>query len=121
MTGPGAALNLEDAADAALGAAYALNGSTGRVAAQFAFGGRTYVAIDQSLPNGNGIFTDTVDLLIDIKKNQARAFFASYGDMADAFARNEVTASAIGWEAVAVWAKGKGKTISVNLPLRAKG
>ena len=31
-----------------------------------------------------------IDKLIDIKKNHARAWFASYGDMADAFARNEV-------------------------------
>lgn len=62
-----------------------------------------------------------IDLLIDIKKNQARAFFASYGDMADAFARNEVTASAIGWEAVAVWAKGKGKTVKYTIPKEGTG
>jgi spermidine/putrescine transport system substrate-binding protein len=62
-----------------------------------------------------------IDTLIDIKKNQARAFFASYGDMADAFARNEVTASAIGWEAVAVWAKGKGKTIAYTIPKEGTG
>ena len=62
-----------------------------------------------------------IDTLIDIKKNQARAFFASYGDMADAFARNEVTASAIGWEAVAVWAKGKGKTIKYTIPKEGTG
>lgn len=62
-----------------------------------------------------------IDLLIDIKKNQARAFFASYGDMADAFARNEVIASAIGWEAVAVWAKGKGKTIKYTIPKEGTG
>ena len=62
-----------------------------------------------------------IDTLIDLKKNQARAFFASYGDMADAFARNEVTASAIGWEAVAVWAKGKGKTIKYTIPKEGTG
>lgn len=62
-----------------------------------------------------------IDMLIDIKKNQARAFFASYGDMADAFARNEVTASAIGWEAVAVWAKAKGKTIKYTIPKEGTG
>jgi spermidine/putrescine-binding protein len=62
-----------------------------------------------------------IDTLIDIKKNQARAFFASYGDMADAFARNEVSASAIGWEAVAVWAKGKGKTIKYTIPKEGTG
>jgi spermidine/putrescine-binding protein len=65
--------------------------------------------------------TKVIDTLIDLKKNQARAFFASYGDMADAFARNEVTASAIGWEAVAVWAKGKGKTIKYTIPKEGTG
>ena len=32
-----------------------------------------------------------IDKLIEIKNKHARAFFATYGDMADAFARNEVT------------------------------
>ncbi|HEY7748784.1 MAG TPA: extracellular solute-binding protein [Aestuariivirgaceae bacterium] len=62
-----------------------------------------------------------IDTLIDLKKNQARAFFASYGDMADAFARNEVSASAIGWEAVAVWTQGKGKTIKYTIPKEGTG
>lgn len=62
-----------------------------------------------------------IDKLIDIKKNHARAFFATYGDMADAFARNEVTVSAIGWEAVAVWAKQKGKTIAFTIPKEGTG
>src|SRR5262249_22550574 len=56
-----------------------------------------------------GEMVQVIDKLIDIKKNHARAWFASYGDMADAFARNEVVVTAIGWEAVAVWAKQKGK------------
>lgn len=62
-----------------------------------------------------------IDTLIEIKTKQARAFFASYGDMADAFARNEVTASAIGWEAVAVWAKAKGKEIKYTIPMEGTG
>jgi spermidine/putrescine-binding protein len=62
-----------------------------------------------------------IDTLIEIKTKQARAFFASYGDMADAFARNEVTASAIGWEAVAVWAKAKGKEIKYTIPKEGTG
>ncbi len=62
-----------------------------------------------------------IDKLIEIKKNHARAFFATYGDMADAFARNEVTVSAIGWEAVAVWAKQKGKTIAYTIPKEGTG
>ncbi len=62
-----------------------------------------------------------IDKLIEIKTKQARAFFATYGDMADAFARNEVTVSAIGWEAVAVWAKQKGKTIAYTIPQEGTG
>ena len=62
-----------------------------------------------------------IDELIDIKKNHARAFFATYGDMSDAFARNEVTVSAIGWEAVAVWTKGKGKEIKYTIPKEGTG
>lgn len=62
-----------------------------------------------------------IDEMIDIKKNHARAFFATYGDMADAFARNEVAVSAIGWEAVAVWAKGKGKEIKYVIPKEGTG
>ena len=62
-----------------------------------------------------------IDKLIEIKTKHARAFFASYGDMADAFARNEVTVSAIGWEAVAVWAKAKGKEIKYTIPKEGTG
>jgi len=62
-----------------------------------------------------------IDKLIEIKTNHARAFFPAYGDMADAFARNEVTVSAIGWEAVAVWAKGKGKEIAYTIPKEGTG
>ena len=62
-----------------------------------------------------------IDELIDIKKNHARAFFPSYGDMSDAFARNEVTVSAIGWEAVAVWTQAKGKTIKYTIPKEGTG
>jgi spermidine/putrescine transport system substrate-binding protein len=62
-----------------------------------------------------------IDKMIDIKKNHARAWFASYGDMADAFARNEVVVSAIGWEAVAVWAKQKGKVIKYTIPKEGTG
>ncbi len=61
------------------------------------------------------------DFLIEVKTKQARAFFASYGDMADAFARNEVVISTIGWEAVADWAKGKGKTITYSIPQEGTG
>jgi spermidine/putrescine-binding protein len=62
-----------------------------------------------------------IDQLIEIKTKHARAFFASYGDMSDAFARNEVVVSAIGWEAVAVWTEAKGKTIKYTIPKEGTG
>jgi spermidine/putrescine-binding protein len=62
-----------------------------------------------------------IDKLIEIKTRHARAFFPSYGDMSDAFARNEVTVSAIGWEAVAVWTQAKGKTIKYTIPKEGTG
>ena len=62
-----------------------------------------------------------IDFLIDLKTNQARAFFPSYGDMAEAFARNEVVISAVGWEAVAVWAAQKGKKIEYTIPKEGTG
>jgi Ca2+-binding RTX toxin-like protein len=63
VTSSGAAVNLEDAADAAVGAAFALNGNTGNVAAVFTFNGRSYLATDA---NGTGIFTDANEILVDI-------------------------------------------------------
>ena len=66
QTGAGAASNLETAADNALGAAWALAGmGAQRVAAQFDFNGRTYLAIDM-LGNPAGAFADASDLLLDI-------------------------------------------------------
>jgi spermidine/putrescine transport system substrate-binding protein len=65
--------------------------------------------------------TKMIDLMIKLKKEHARAFFASYGDMADAFARNEVVVSCLGWEAVAVWAKAKGKEIHYTIPKEGTG
>ena len=59
-----------------------------------------------------------IDKMIEIKTKHARAFFATYGDMADAFARNEVTVSAIGWEAVAVWAQAEGQDDRLHDPAR---
>ena len=58
--------NLEASAKSAIQASLALagGGAVQHVAAQFTFGGRTYVAIDQG--GANNLFTDTFDLLIDI-------------------------------------------------------
>jgi spermidine/putrescine transport system substrate-binding protein len=60
--------------------------------------------------------TEVIDTLIRLKTEHARAFFPTYGEMADAFARGEVVISAIGWEAVAVWAAAKGKEIRYTIP-----
>jgi Ca2+-binding RTX toxin-like protein len=63
--GAGTGATLNTSANNALAATYALNGNTGVAAAQFTFGGRQYLVIDQ----GGGpafAFTDEYDLLIDI-------------------------------------------------------
>ena len=61
--GAGTGANLAASANNAIAAAFALAGNTGWVAAQFTFGGRTYLAIDQT---NSGSFNDADDLLIDI-------------------------------------------------------
>jgi Ca2+-binding RTX toxin-like protein len=63
---PGATgANLNAAADNAIGAAFALNGNAAQnVAAQFTFGGRTYLAINQDAAFNS--FNDATDLLVDI-------------------------------------------------------
>jgi spermidine/putrescine transport system substrate-binding protein len=76
-------------------------------------------------PDGTIIRKDELGRLIDqqikLKKEHARAFFPSYGDMGDAFARNEVVVSNLGWEAVAVWVKAKGKEIRYTIPKEGTG
>jgi Ca2+-binding RTX toxin-like protein len=62
-TSAGGATTLDGAADNAIAAAHALNGGAVHVAAEFAFGGRTYLAIDAG---GDGQFTDSVELLVDV-------------------------------------------------------
>ena len=62
-TGAGTGADLNASANNAIAAAFALNGGAGVVAAQFTFGGRTYLAIDQAV---FGTFLDTDDLLLDI-------------------------------------------------------
>lgn len=58
----------------------------------------------------------TIDFLIDIKKNHARTFSASYGEATDLFARGEVVISAIGWDAMVGFAADKGKTLDYVIP-----
>jgi spermidine/putrescine transport system substrate-binding protein len=83
--------------------------------------GRPVTGAEQGTLLSKEQLAKVIDFLIEVKTKQARAFFASYGDMADAFARNEVVISTIGWEAVAVWAKGKGKTITYSIPQEGTG
>jgi hypothetical protein len=62
--GAGTGADLNASANNAIAAAFALaGGGVNVVAAQFTFGGRTYVAIDQIVL---GTFVDANDLLIDI-------------------------------------------------------
>jgi spermidine/putrescine transport system substrate-binding protein len=58
----------------------------------------------------------TIDFLIEIKKNHARTFSASYGEATDLFARGEVVISAIGWDAMVGFAAAKGKTLDYVIP-----
>jgi spermidine/putrescine-binding protein len=83
--------------------------------------GRTVTGAEQGTLLSKEQLVKVIDFLIEVKTKQARAFFATYGDMADAFARNEVVITTIGWEAVAVWAKGKGKTITYSIPQEGTG
>lgn len=59
---------------------------------------------------------ETIDAMVDLKKNHARAMAQSYGEAADMFARNEVTVSALGWEAMVGFAAEKGKVIDFAIP-----
>ncbi len=63
VSGSTTGANLAAQANSAIEAVFALNGNTGVVAAQFTFGERTYLAIDQA---NLGAFSDTDDLLLDI-------------------------------------------------------
>jgi spermidine/putrescine-binding protein len=58
----------------------------------------------------------TIDFLINIKKNHARTFSASYGEAVDLFARGEVVTSAIGWDAMVGFAAAKNKVVDFVVP-----
>jgi spermidine/putrescine transport system substrate-binding protein len=83
--------------------------------------GRTVTGAEVGTLLSHEQLAKVIDFLIEVKSKQARAFFSSYGDMADAFARNEVVITTIGWEAVAVWTQEKGKTIAYNIPQEGTG
>jgi len=59
---------------------------------------------------------DVIDLLIDIKKNNARTVAPSWGDMADIMARGDAVISTGGWEAITMFAAAKGADIRFTHP-----
>jgi spermidine/putrescine-binding protein len=63
-----------------------------------------------------GELKKTIDFLINIKKNHARTFSASYGESTDLFARGEVVISAIGWDAQVGFAAAKNKKLAFAMP-----
>jgi spermidine/putrescine-binding protein len=60
--------------------------------------------------------TQTLDILIDVKKNHARTLSMSFGEAVDLFARGEVVTSVIGWDAMVGFAADKGKALDFVLP-----
>lgn len=58
---------------------------------------------------------ETIDLLIKIKKEHARAMPASLGDGADMLARGEV-AMVMGWEPMVLWIAEKGTEARISYP-----
>ena len=57
----------------------------------------------------------TIDLLVAMKK-QSRAVTVSWGDLADALARGDVSITFNGWETIQKFAADKGKTIAYAYP-----
>lgn len=57
----------------------------------------------------------TIDLLVAVKK-QSRAVTVSWGDLADALARGDVSVTFNGWETVQKFAADKGKKIAYTYP-----
>ena len=61
--------------------------------------------------------TETIDFLIMIKKEHARAYATSFGEMADILARGDAVISTLGWEPVAKWAAEKGAKVAMTYPV----
>jgi spermidine/putrescine transport system substrate-binding protein len=58
----------------------------------------------------------TIDFLIVIKTEHARTLSMSFGEAVDLFARGEVVASALGWDAMVGFAAEKGKVLDFVFP-----
>ena len=56
------------------------------------------------------------DFLIDMKRNHARLYTDSYGEMTDILARGDATICDFGWEPVVLWGAEKGAEIGFNYP-----
>ncbi|MGH6719422.1 MAG: ABC transporter substrate-binding protein [Alphaproteobacteria bacterium] len=78
--------------------------------------GRVVTGAAESTILNHDQLKETIDFLIDIKKNHARAFATSYGEASDMFARGEVVISALGWEAMVGFAAAAGKVIDFAIP-----
>ena len=78
--------------------------------------GRTVTGAENSTILTHAQLKETVDFLINVKKNHARAFASSYGEASDMFARGEVVVSALGWEAMVGFAAAAGKEIAFTIP-----
>ena len=59
---------------------------------------------------------ELIDFLIDMKKNQARLYTDSYGEMTDVLARGDAVITDIGWEPVVLWAAEKGAEVAFTYP-----
>ncbi|MSP83351.1 MAG: extracellular solute-binding protein [Alphaproteobacteria bacterium] len=77
--------------------------------------GRVVTGAEHSTILTHDQLKQTIDFLINVKKNHARAF-AGYGEASDMFARGEVVISALGWEAMVGFAATAGKKIDFVIP-----
>ncbi len=78
--------------------------------------GRVVTGAEHSTILTHDQLKETIDFLINVKKNHARAFASSYGEASDMFARGEVVISALGWEAMVGFAATAGKVIDFVIP-----
>ena len=62
-----------------------------------------------------GELQQVLDLLVNLKKNQARTVVSSYGELTDLLASGEIWISQ-GWVPVQLWAKAKGADIRWTIP-----
>ena len=59
---------------------------------------------------------ELIDFLINMKKNQARLYTDSFGEMTDILARGDAVITDLGWEPVVLWAAEKGAEVAFTYP-----